>query len=70
MGGVIAKVEITTPGGRNAALNGAAWTLGRWIAAGLLKQSTVEDALYSAAEHIGLVSDEASASLGPPSVTA
>jgi hypothetical protein len=37
------------PGGRNAALNHAAWTLGRWIAAGALEQRDVEDALYAAA---------------------
>jgi len=43
------------PGARNSALNRAAWTLGRWIAAGALKQDDVEDELYSAAESNALV---------------
>jgi hypothetical protein len=38
--------------------NAAAWTLGRWVAAGALKQQDVEDALYEAAEVIGLVADD------------
>jgi hypothetical protein len=46
------------PGGRNGALNDAAWTLGRWIAAGALEQGEVEDGLYAAAEANGLVSDD------------
>jgi hypothetical protein len=54
---VIAELEKTPPGGRNSALNHAAWTLGRWIAAGALDQGEVEDALYVAALHNGLVSD-------------
>jgi hypothetical protein len=36
-------------------LNSAAWTLGRWIAAGALEQLVVEDALYAAAARNGLV---------------
>ena len=44
--------------GRNAALNGAAWTLGHWVAAGALDQAAVEDALYAAAEQNGLVNDD------------
>jgi hypothetical protein len=44
--------------GRNATLNGAAWTLGRWIAAGALDQTSVEDGLYLAAEQNGLVADD------------
>jgi hypothetical protein len=44
--------------GRNVALNGAAWTLGHWVAAGALDQATVEDALYAAAEQNGLVADD------------
>jgi hypothetical protein len=44
--------------GRNAALNGAAWTLGRWVAAGGLEQTATEDALYAAAERNGLVGDD------------
>jgi hypothetical protein len=46
------------PGGRNAALDHAAWTLGRWIAAGALEQADVEEALYAAAVANGLVADD------------
>jgi len=55
---VIASLEATAPGGRNATLNGAAWTLGRWVAAGALEQHDVEDELYAAAEDNGLVADD------------
>jgi hypothetical protein len=55
---VIAELEEVPPGGRNAALNHAAWTLGRWIAAGALEQAEVEDALYVAALTNGLVRDD------------
>jgi hypothetical protein len=55
---VIAGLERTPPGGRNDTLNHAAWTLGRWVAAGALEQGAVEDQLYSAAEVNGLVADE------------
>jgi hypothetical protein len=58
MASVIANLEGTPPGGRNAALNGAAWTLGRWIAAGALEQRDVEAALYAAAERNGLATDD------------
>jgi hypothetical protein len=58
MRGVIAKLAGIPTGGRNTALNGAAWTLGRWVAAGALAQSDVEDELYSAAERNGLVADD------------
>ena len=58
MDSVIAGLEGTPPGGRNAALNRAAWTLGRWIAAGALEQGDVEDELYDAAERNGLVGDD------------
>jgi hypothetical protein len=44
--------------GRNNALNRAAWTLGRWSAAGALAQTDVEDALYAAAARNGLVADD------------
>ena len=57
MAKVINELAKTPPGGRNGALNHAAWTLGRWIAAGALEQSEVEDALYAAAEQNGLVSN-------------
>jgi hypothetical protein len=46
------------PGGRDAARNHAAWTLGRWIAAGVLDQGAVEDARYATAEQNGLVADD------------
>jgi hypothetical protein len=44
--------------GRNNALNGAAWTLGHWVAAGALEQGETEDALFAAAESNGLVADD------------
>jgi hypothetical protein len=58
MDGVIRNLEIATRPGRNTALNGAAWTLGRWIAAGALDQASVEAALYAAAVANGLVADD------------
>jgi hypothetical protein len=58
MDSLIASLEAAAPGGRNAALNRAAWTLGRWVAAGALAQSDVEDELYAAAECNGLVADD------------
>ena len=56
--GVIRNLEIATRPGRNNALNGAAWTLGHWVAAGALEQAEVEEALYAAAEANGLVADD------------
>jgi hypothetical protein len=56
----LARTGLPTQAGsltREAPINHAAWTLGRWIAAGALEQSEVEDALYAAAEQNGLVSD-------------
>jgi hypothetical protein len=58
MTSVINSLEATALGGRNGALNGAAWTPGRWVAAGALEQGVVEDALYAAAARNGLVSDD------------
>jgi len=55
---VIGNLAVAPAGGRNAALNGAAWTLGQWIAAGALVQADVEDALYAAAVSNGLVNDD------------
>jgi hypothetical protein len=55
---VVGNLEATGPGERNAALNRAAWTLGRWIAPGALDQAEVEDRLYNAAMHISLVADD------------
>ena len=58
MAKVLDNLASAAPGGRNAALNSAAWTLGRWVAAGAIEQSDVEDALYAAAERNGLVADD------------
>jgi hypothetical protein len=55
---VIDDLARTSPGGRNNALNHAAWTLGRWIAAGALEQTDVEDALYAAVTANGLAADD------------
>jgi hypothetical protein len=55
---VIDNVAAAAPGRRNAALNHAAWTLGRWVAASTLEQATAEDSLYSAAERNGLIADD------------
>ena len=55
---VIVRLEGVPLGGRNAALNHAAWTLGRWIAAGALEQRDVEDALYAVAGRNGLVAED------------
>jgi len=57
-GGVIRNLETVAQGSRNAALNAAAWTLSRWIAAGALEQNDVEDSLYAAAGRNGLVADD------------
>ena len=58
MDGVIRNLETATRPGRNNALNGAAWTLGQWVAAGTLEQADVEEALYAAAVANGLVADD------------
>ena len=58
MAQVLDNLASEAPGGRNDALNRAAWTLGRWIAAGELQQDEVEDALYAAAEANSLVADD------------
>jgi hypothetical protein len=55
---VLDNVATAAPGGRKAALNHAAWTLGRWVAAGKLEQRDVEDGLYAAAERCNLVADD------------
>jgi hypothetical protein len=51
------NLAIVAAGGRNAALNRAAWTLGRWVAAGAFDQAEVENGLYDAVERNGLVAD-------------
>ncbi len=58
MASVVAGLESTSLDGRNAALNGTAWTLGRWIAAGALEQANVEDELYAAAVRNRLIADD------------
>ena len=58
MASVIDGLAATPPGGRNDALNHAAWTLGRWVAAGALEQADIEDELYAAAEANHLVADD------------
>ncbi len=55
---VVASLETLSPSGRNAALNRAAWTLGRWIAAGALEQADVKDELDATAEANRLVADD------------
>ena len=55
---VIDELTKASSGSRNNALNHAAWTLGRWIAAGALEQADIEDALYVAALSNGLVHDD------------
>jgi hypothetical protein len=59
MASVIDKLESMPPNsGRNATLNRAAWTLGRWVAVGALEQAEVEDELYAAGERNHLVADD------------
>jgi hypothetical protein len=58
MNKVMRNVAVATRPGCNNALNGAAWTLGHWVAAGALEQRDVEDALYAAAVANGLVADD------------
>ncbi len=55
---VVSNLQAARPGGRNAALNRAAWTVGRWTAAGALDQIYVEEELIAAAEANGLVTDD------------
>jgi hypothetical protein len=58
MSTVISNLSTVQPGNRNCALNQAAWSLGRWVAAGALDQATAEDQLYAAAQDNGLVADD------------
>jgi hypothetical protein len=51
--GEVDRVLDAPVGGRNTALNRAAWNLGRLIAAGLVPRSVVEDALCSAGQAAG-----------------
>lgn len=47
-------VVCAAPGGRNAALNRAAFSAGRWVGAGLLHERDAAAALYDAARAAGL----------------
>jgi hypothetical protein len=58
MARVLATLGATSPGGRNDALNRAAWSLARWVAVGLLDVRDVCDALYDAAARNGLAADD------------
>src|SRR5262249_1010027 len=58
MAQVLDNLASVAPGSRNAALNHAAWTLGRWVAVGALEQADVEDGLCAAAVRNGLVADD------------
>ena len=55
---VSAGLESVAPGRHNNALKHAAWTLGCLTAAGALEHGDVEDALYVAVLHNGLVHDD------------
>lgn len=55
----LGKVRGTLQGGRNAALNHAAFRLGQLVAGGMLDRSQVGDALLDAARSIGLSDVEA-----------
>jgi hypothetical protein len=54
------KLATTVEPGRGCALKGAAWMFGRWVEAGVLGQTDVEDALYAAVEQNGLSTTMAS----------
>jgi hypothetical protein len=58
MGSACARTMVVQSCQRNTALNRAAWSLGRWVAAGALDQAIAEDQLYSAAQQNGLVADD------------
>jgi hypothetical protein len=55
----IDELLATKQGGRNGALNEAAFSLGQLVGGGLLKAEVVENELYSAATAIGLGDSEA-----------
>ncbi|MGJ6968913.1 bifunctional DNA primase/polymerase [Streptosporangium sp. G11] len=50
----VQRVKTTAPGGRNHALNTAAFALGQLIGAGLLPRPLAEDALHAAGQAAGL----------------
>jgi hypothetical protein len=55
---VLDNPASVAPGGRNAAINHAAGTQGRSVAAGALEPAEVDDGLYAAAVRNGLVADD------------
>ena len=61
--GELERVLAAHPGGRNHALNAAAFALGQLTASGLLPADLASDALAQAAQAIGLPSREAAATI-------
>jgi len=57
------RVLAAQPGGRNHALNAAAFALGQLTATGLLPADLASDALAQAAQAIGLPTREAAATI-------
>jgi hypothetical protein len=60
----VAKLRLTAPGGRNAAVNRSAFSLSQIVAGGALDESTVRQALTDAAIAIGLSEGEAAGAIG------
>ena len=56
--GIAADLAGTAPGGRNNALNAAAFRMGTMIARGWIGRADVADALWAACEANGLVADD------------
>ena len=61
--GELDRVLAADPGGRNHALNAAAFALGQLTATGLLPDDLASDALAQAAQAIGLPAGEAAATI-------
>ena len=61
--GELERVLAAQPGGRNNALNAAAFALGQLTATGLLPADLASDALAQAAQAIGLPTREAAATI-------
>jgi hypothetical protein len=62
--GEIERVRSAAKGGRNHQLNRAAFALGQLVAANMLDQAEVEDALREASEACGLLKEEPHSTLG------
>jgi hypothetical protein len=58
------RVRSAAKGGRNHQLNRAAFALGQLVAANMLDQAEVEDALREASEACGLLKEEPHSTLG------